>query len=81
MVPLVNPVSVVDVAGGEPLTVTGVPAVVPANGVTVYEVMDELLAGALHETATEPDPAVAAVTAVGAAGSEPVVVVKTGSTK
>ena len=45
MVPLVSPLNVVEVAGGEPLTVTGVPAVVPANGVTVYEVMDELEPG------------------------------------
>ena len=33
--------------------------------------MDELLVGALHETVTEPDPAVAAVTPVGAAGTAP----------
>ena len=33
--------------------------------------MVELLAGALHETVTEPDPAVAAVTALGAAGTAP----------
>jgi hypothetical protein len=34
VVPLVSPLSVVEVAGGDPLTVTGVPAVEPTNGVT-----------------------------------------------
>ena len=44
--------------------------------------MDELLVGALHETVTEPDPAVAAVTPVGAAGAVGTVFgLKTGSTK
>jgi len=71
VVPLVSALNVVDVAGGEPLTVTGVPAVDPTNGVTVYEVIDELEPGALHDTVTEPGPAVAAVTAVGAAGTAP----------
>jgi hypothetical protein len=33
--PLVSPVTVVEVAGGDPLTVTGVPAVDPRKGVTV----------------------------------------------
>ena len=30
-----SPLSVVEVAAGEPVTVTGVPAVVPTKGVTV----------------------------------------------
>ena len=34
-VPLVSPVTVVEVAGGLPVTVTGVCAVEPMNGVTV----------------------------------------------
>jgi hypothetical protein len=34
-VPLVSPVTVADVTGGEPLTVVGVCAVVPTYGVTV----------------------------------------------
>ena len=34
-VPLVSPVTVVDVAGGDPLTVVAVWAVAPMNGVTV----------------------------------------------
>ena len=34
-VPLVRPDTIVDVAGGVPVTVTGVCAVVPMNGVTV----------------------------------------------
>jgi len=35
VVPLVSPVTVVEVAGGVPVIVTGVPAVDPTNGVTV----------------------------------------------
>jgi hypothetical protein len=62
---------VVEVAGGEPVTDTGVPAVDPTKGVTVYEVIGELLLGALHDTETEPEPAVAALTAVGAVGTGP----------
>ena len=34
-VPFVRPVTVVDVAGGEPVIVVGVCAVAPMNGVTV----------------------------------------------
>ena len=34
-VPLVSPLTVVEVAGGDPVTGTGVPAVEPTNGVTV----------------------------------------------
>ena len=36
--PFVRPVITLDVAGGAPVTVTGVPATAPTNGVTVYDV-------------------------------------------
>ena len=68
--PLVSPVTVVEVAGGLPVTVTGVCAVEPMNGVTVYLVivLPPLLDGAVQFTVADPLPAVA-VTAVGAPGS------------
>ena len=67
--PLVSPVTVVEVAGGLPVTVTGVCAVEPMYGVTVYLViaLPPLLDGAVQLTVAEPLPAVA-VTAVGAPG-------------
>jgi hypothetical protein len=66
---LVSPVTDVEVAGGLPDTVTGVPAVDPTNGVTVYFViaLPPLLDGAVHVTVADPSPAVAA-TPVGAVG-------------
>ncbi len=66
-VPLVSPVTVVDVAGGVPVTVVGVCAVVPMNGVTVYLVivLPPLLDGAVQLTVADALPAVA-VTPVGA---------------
>ena len=68
--PLVSPVTVVEVAGGLPVTVTGVCAVEPMNGVTVYLVivLPPLLDGAVQLTVADPLPAVA-VTPVGAPGS------------
>jgi hypothetical protein len=69
-VPLVSPVTVAEVAGGVPTTVTGVPAVEPANGVTVYDVTLPP-AGAVQLTEAAPGPAVAAVTALGAPGTAP----------
>ena len=68
--PLVSPVTVVEVAGGLPVTVTGVCAVEPMNGVTVYLVMvlPPLLDGAVQFTVADPLPAVA-VTPVGAPGA------------
>ena len=39
MVPALSPDTVTDVAGGDPVTVVAVFAVVPTNGVTVYLVM------------------------------------------
>jgi hypothetical protein len=70
VVPFVKPVTVVDVAGGVPLTVTGVFAVEPTNGVTVYLVipLPPLSDGAVQLTVAEPLPAVA-VTPVGADGA------------
>jgi len=70
VVPFVRPVTVVDVTGGLPVTVTGVWAVEPMNGVTVYVVivLPPLLTGAVQLTEAEPLPAVA-VTPVGAPGS------------
>jgi hypothetical protein len=68
-VPLVRPVTDVAVAGGVPVTVVDGRAVVPAYGVTVYDVIGEPpLAGAVHESEAEPFPATA-VTPVGAAGA------------
>ena len=68
--PLVSPVTVVEVAGGLPVTVTGVCAVEPMNGVTVYLVivLPPLLDGAVQFTVADPLPAVA-VTPVGAPGA------------
>ena len=69
VVPFVSPVTVVEVAGGLPVTVTGVCAVVPTYGVTVYlvSVLPPLLVGAIQLTVAWPLPAVA-VTPVGAPG-------------
>jgi len=60
---------VVLVAGGFPVIVVAVCAVVPMNGVIVYEVIAlPLLAGAVHDTVAEVLPDVA-VTPVGAPGA------------
>ena len=69
--PLVSPVTVVEVAGGLPVTVTGVCAVEPMNGVTVYLVivLPPSLDGAVQFTVADPLPAVA-VTPVGAVGTD-----------
>ena len=68
MVPALSPDTVTDVAGGDPVTVVAVFAVVPTNGVTVYLVMVlPPLLGAVQETAAEEACAVA-TTFVGAAG-------------
>jgi len=65
-VPFVNPDTVVEVAGGEPDTTTGVPAVEPTNGVTVYDVTGP--PGAVHDTDADAFPPTA-VTPVGAPGT------------
>ena len=68
-VPFVNPVTVVEVAGGAPVIVVGACATAPMNGVTVYDVIAlPLLAGAVHVTVADASPAVAD-TPVGAAGA------------
>ena len=60
---------VVLVAGGFPVIVVAVCAVVPMNGVIVYdEIALPLLAGAVHDTVADALPAVAA-TAVGVPGA------------
>jgi hypothetical protein len=66
---LVNPVTVAEVAGGLPVTVTGVCAVEPTYGVTVYLViaLPPVLEGAVQLTVADPLPAVAD-TPVGAPG-------------
>ena len=64
-----RPVIVVDVAGGLPLTVVGVCAVVPMYGVTSYEVGVPPLVDAVHDTVAEFWPAVA-VTFPGAPGGD-----------
>jgi len=66
---LVSPVTCFVVAGGLPVTVTGVCAVEPINGVTVYVliVLPPVLVGAVQLTVADPLPAVA-VTPVGAPG-------------
>ena len=57
------------VAGGFPVIVVAVCAVVPMNGVIVYEVIPlPLLAGAVHDTVAEVLPGVP-VTPVGAPGT------------
>ena len=68
--PLVSPVTVAEVAGGLPVTVTGVCAVEPMYGVTVYLViaLPPLLDGAVQLTVAAVLPAVA-VTPVGAPGA------------
>jgi hypothetical protein len=68
-VPFVRPVTVVDVPGGLPVSVTAVCAVGPANGVTVYLVIElpPLFDGAVQLTVADWFPAVA-VTPVGAPG-------------
>jgi hypothetical protein len=67
-VPFVNPDTVVDVP--VPVTVVGVCAVVPVNGVTTYPVigLPPFDAGAVQDTDADALPAVA-VTAVGAPGA------------
>jgi hypothetical protein len=66
--PTVRPVNVRDSTEGP--TVTGVPAVVPRYGVTVYEVIAlPLSAGATHDTVALVTPA-AAVGAARAEGAE-----------
>ena len=68
-VPLLNPVTVADVAGGEPVTDIDVCAVDPAYGVTVYPVIGlPPSEGALQDTTAEASPAVAE-TPPGAAGA------------
>jgi hypothetical protein len=68
-VPFVSPVTVVEVAGGLPLTVVVGCATDPTNGVTVYEVIAlPFDAGAVHDTVAWPLPGVA-VTLVGAPGA------------
>ena len=66
---MVSPVTVAEVAGGLPVTVTGVCAAEPVYGVTVYLliVLPPSL-GAVQLTSAVPSPAVA-VTPVGAAGT------------
>jgi len=67
---LVSPVTVAETAGGLPVTVTGVCAAEPINGVTVYLViaLPPLLDGAVQLTVAAALPAVA-VTPVGAPGT------------
>jgi hypothetical protein len=68
-VPLVNPVTVVVVAGGLPVTVLGACAVVPTYGVTVYPVIAlPPFAGAVQDTTAEVSPATAP-TPVGTPGT------------
>src|SRR5262249_15408651 len=66
----VSPLPRAEPAGGLPVTVTGVCAVEPMNGVTVYLVivLPPLLDGAVQLTVADPLPAVA-VTPVGAPGT------------
>ncbi len=67
-VPLLSPVTVVDVAVGA--TWTGARSVVPTNGVTEYPVIGlPPSPGAVHDTVAEPTPATAA-TPVGAPGTD-----------
>ncbi len=67
---MVSPLTVVDVASGVPVTVTGVCAFAPMKGVTVYWVSElpPVLLGAVQLTWADPTPAVA-VTPVGAPGT------------
>jgi hypothetical protein len=68
-VPFVRPVTVVLVAGGDPVIVFDVWAPDPMYGVTVYDVIGRPpLGGAAQVTVAEPSPAVA-VTPVGAPGT------------
>jgi hypothetical protein len=74
--PFVRPVTVAVVAGGEPVTVVTVCAVVPMYGVIVYFVIGlPPLAGALHVTVALPIPgeAVGAAGSPGAVGAEMVI--------
>ena len=68
--PLVSPVTVFEVGAGLPVTVTGVCAAEPMNGVTVYVVivLPPLFVGAVQVTVADALPAVA-VTPVGAPGT------------
>ncbi len=61
---MVSPVTVVLVAGGEPLMVLGVCGVEPMKGVILYDVGDPPVAGADHVTLADVLPAVVAVTFV-----------------
>jgi hypothetical protein len=61
---VVSPVTVVLVAGGEPVTSFGAWADDPAYGVTLYEVTGPPLDGADHDTRAEVCPFSAAVTPV-----------------
>jgi hypothetical protein len=64
VVPVVRPVIVVLVSGGEPVTVVGVCGAEPTYGVTLYEVTDPPPAGADHVTVAEVRPASTALTPV-----------------
>ena len=68
-VPFVNPVTTRLAAGGVPVIVRAVCAVAPIYGTTVYLVITlPPLAGAVHDTVAEPEPATAD-TPVGASGA------------
>ena len=69
VVPLVSPVTVFVVAGGEPVTVVGVCAVVPTYGVIRYEVTGPPPEGAVHVTFADVPPLSVAVTPVTWPGS------------
>ena len=58
-VPGVRPVTVVLVAGGEPVIVLGVWAAAPMYGVTLYDVTGPPADGAAHETVADAWPATA----------------------
>src|SRR4051794_1145094 len=64
VVPVVSPVTVVLVAGGEPLTTFGACAVEPTYGVTLYAATGPPLDGAVHDTRADVRPLSAAVTPV-----------------
>ncbi len=69
VVPFVRPVTTVEVAGGVPVTVVGVCATAPTNGVTAYEVIGlPPSTGATQLTVAEVSPA-EADTPVGASGT------------
>src|SRR4051794_11268816 len=62
VVPVVSPVTVVLVAGGEPLTTFGACAVEPTYGVTLYAATRPPPDGAVHHTRADVPPLSAAVT-------------------